>query len=54
MKFVKESGSSSRSVGKRDDMILPGREDPQNFGTSVGEQMLGKIEGVFSLYDKMR
>ena len=49
---------SSRSVGRRwEDMILPGRKDPCNCadpGKSEWEQKLGKIECVFSLYDKMR
>jgi len=41
-------------------MILPGREDPcncvdsRNLGKSECYQKLGKIECVFSLYDKMR
>jgi len=50
-----------RSVGRRwEDMILPGREDPRNcldprnLGKSEWDQKLGKIECVFSLYDKMR
>jgi len=51
---------SSRSVGRWEDMILPGREDPRNcvdprnLGKSEWNQKLGKIECVFSLYDKMR
>jgi len=55
------SALSSRSIGRRwEDMILPGREDPrncldpQNLGKSEWDQKLGKIECVFSLYDKMR
>jgi len=41
-------------------MILPGsknagtRVDPQHLGKSEWDQMLGKIDCVFSLYDKMR
>jgi len=41
-------------------MILPGCKepsncvDPRNLGMSEWDQMLGKIECVFSLYDKMR
>jgi len=41
-------------------MILPGREDPRNcmdarnHGKSEWDQKLGKIECVYSLYDKMR
>jgi len=40
-------------------MILPGHEDPRdcvdsrNLGKSECDQTLGKIECVFSLYDKM-
>jgi len=45
---------SSWSVGRSDDMILPSREDPQDLGKSEWDQKLGKIECVFSLYDKMR
>jgi len=51
---------SSRSVGRWEDMILPGREDPRdcvdprNLGKSEWDQKIGKIECVFSLYDKMR
>ena len=51
---------SSRSGGRWDDMILPGREDPRNcvdprnLGKSAWDQKLGKIECVFSLYDQMR
>ena len=54
------STSSSRSVGRWDDMIVPGREDPRNsvdpwnLGKSEWDQKLGKIECVFWLYDKMR
>jgi hypothetical protein len=41
-------------------MILPvnedplNRVDPRNLGHSESDQKLGKIEYVFSLYDKMR
>jgi len=35
-------------------MILPGVEDPRNLRQSELDQKLGKIECVFSLYDKMR
>jgi len=41
-------------------MILPSRKDPRNggdprnIGKSECDQKLGKIEFVFSLYDKMR
>jgi hypothetical protein len=51
---------SSRSVGRWEDIILPGREDlhncvdPRNLGKSKWHQKLGKIECVFSLYDEMR
>ena len=51
---------SLRSVGSWEDMILQGFEDPhncmdpRNLGKSEWEQKLGKIECVFSLYDKMR
>jgi len=51
---------SSRSIGRWEDMILPGREDPrncadpQNLGQSEWDQKLGKIECEFSLYDKRR
>jgi len=45
---------SWRSVGRLEDMIPPGREDPQYLGKSEWDQRLGKIECVFSLYDKMR
>ena len=55
------SGSSSRSLGREwEDMILPGHEnpyncvDPQHLGKSEWDKTLGKIECVFSLYDKMR
>jgi len=44
---------SARSVGRSEDMILPGREDPHNVGKSEWDQKWGKIECVFSLYDKM-
>jgi len=50
----------SRSLGRRwEDMILSGREDPRNcvhpnLGQSEWDSKLGKIECVFSLYDKMR
>jgi len=45
---------SSRSVGRWEEMILPGREDPHNcvdLGQSEWDQKLGKIECEFSLYD---
>jgi len=48
---------SSRSVGRWEDMILPGREDPRNcmdLGQSEWDQKFGKIECEFSLYDKRR
>jgi hypothetical protein len=51
---------SSRSVGRWEDMILPGREDLRNcvdlrnLGKNERDQKIGKIECVFSLYDKMR
>jgi len=49
---------STRSAGRRwEDMILPGRKDPRNcadLAKSERDQHLGKIESVFSLYDKMR
>jgi len=52
---------SSRSVGRRsEDMILPACKDPRNcadprnLGNSEWDQRFGKIECVFSLYDKMR
>jgi len=45
---------SSRSVGRWEDMILPGCEDPRNLGQSEWDQKLGKIECKFSLYDKRR
>ena len=49
---------SLRSIGRWEDMILPGREDPhncadiRNLGQSEWDQKLGKIEYEFSLYDK--
>jgi len=59
-KFMRKSGSGSRSVGIRwVEMILPGIEDPRNYlhprnlGQSEWDSKLGKIECVFSLYDKM-
>ena len=48
---------SSRSVGRWEDMILPGREDPRScvdLVQSEWDQKLGKIEREFSLYDKRR
>jgi len=45
---------SSRSEGRWEDMILPGREDPRNLGQSEWDQKLGKIECEFSLNDKRR
>jgi len=45
---------SSRSIGRWEDMILPGREDPRNLGQSEWDQKFGKIECEFSLYDKRR
>jgi len=48
---------SSRSVGRRrEDMILPGRENPRNCVDPRNERVRPKvgIECVFSLYDKMR
>ena len=52
---------SSRSVERRwEDMMLHGRKDPcncadqRNLRKSEWDQKLGKIECVFSLYDKMR
>jgi len=59
--FMRKSGSGSRCIGIGwEDMILPGVEDPPNcmdplnLGQSEWDQKLGKIECVFSLYDKMR
>ena len=59
--FVGKNGSSSRSLGNKwEDMILPGCENPPNcvdsrhLGKSKWDEKLGKIECVFSLYDKMR
>jgi hypothetical protein len=53
--FVRKSGCSLRSVGRRwQDMIVPNREDPRNLRKSGWDQKLGKIECVFSSYDKMR
>jgi hypothetical protein len=37
-----------------EDIILPGREDLRNVKKSDCDQMLGKIECAFSLYDKRR
>jgi len=52
---LRMSGSGWRSVGIGwEDMILPGVEHPRNLGQSEWDQKLGKIECVFSLYDKMR
>jgi len=54
------STSSSRSVGRWEDMIPPRHEnprncaDPRNLGQSEWDQKLGKIECEFSLYDKRR
>ena len=51
---------SSTSITMTEDMILPGREDlrncvdPWNRGKSEWDQMLGMIESVLSLYDKMK
>jgi len=51
---------SSRNVGRWEDMILPGHEDPcnyvdpRNLGQSEWDQKLGKIECELSLYDKRR
>jgi len=51
---------SSRSVGRWEDMILPGHEDPRkcadprNLGQSEWDKKLGKIQCEFSLYDKRR
>jgi len=54
-------GSGSRSIGIGwEDMILPRVEDPhncadpRNLEQSEWDEKLGKIECVFSLYDKMR
>jgi len=55
MEFISTSGSASNSLGIRwVDRIPPGVEDPQNLGQSEWDQMLGKIECVYSLSDKMR
>ena len=35
-------------------MTLPSCEDPQHLGKSKCDQKWGKMEGVFSLYDRMR
>jgi len=48
------STSSSRQVGRWEDMRLPGREDPRNLGQSEWDQKLGKIECEYSLYDRRR
>jgi len=48
---------SSTSVGRWEDMILPGREDPRNcvyLVQSEWDQKVGQIEREFSLYDKRR
>ena len=48
---------SSRSVGRWEDMIIPGRGDPRNcvdLGHSEWDQKFGNIECEFSLYDKRR
>jgi len=53
--FMRKSGFASRNVGIGwEDMILRGVEDPQNPGQSEWGQILGKIECVCSLYDKLR
>jgi len=59
--FIKQRRASSRSVGiVWEYIILPSIEDPrncmdpQNLGQSKWDQMLGKIECVFSLYNRMR
>ena len=57
---MRDSSTSWRSVGRFEDMILPGREDPHNcmdarsLGKSEWDQRLRKIECVLSLYDMMR
>jgi len=45
---------SSRSIGRWEGMILPGREDPQNLGQSEWDKKFGKIECEYSLYDRRR
>jgi len=45
---------SSRSVGRREDMILPGREDPRNLGHREWDQQLGMIECGLTLYDERK
>jgi len=48
---------SSRSVGRWEDMLLPGHEDPRNCvdpGQSEWYQKFGMIECELSLYDKRR
>jgi len=56
---MRQSGSGARSVEIGwEDVILPGIDDPLNCvnphpGQSDWDQKLGKIECVFSLYDKM-
>jgi hypothetical protein len=46
--------NSSSVGGRRDDMILPCHEDPGNLVKYKCHRKLGKIECVFSLYDKLR
>ena len=45
---------SLRSVGSREDMILPGHEDPRNLAQSEWEEKFGKIKCEFSMYHKRR
>jgi len=45
---------SSRRMGRWEDMMLPGHENPRNLGQSEWDQKLGKIECEFSLYDEKR
>jgi len=46
-KFVRRSGSGLWRAGRGwEDVILPGCEDPWNFGTSEWDQKMGKIECV--------
>jgi len=59
--YLKKSCAGSRSVAIGwDDMVLPGVDDPhscvdpQHIRDSEWDQKLGKIECVFSMYDKMR
>jgi len=55
MEFIKKCGSGWSSVGIGwGDMILLSIENPRNLGQSECDQILGKIEWVLSLYDKMR